>query len=869
MSLFKVRELWSAKCGHNENFECRAICIANIDNNIDGTDKLIVGSVEGVLRAYAPRVVTSSGGTQENGSNLGFRPDDLLLEAQLSHPILQLQAGKYSGVKEALSLAILHPKKLSVYNISVISGAVDHGTYYHLSLLYEHNFNRSAYCFESGPFGKIPGKDFICVQSLDGTLSFFEHDSYSFCRFLPGFLLPGPLLYCLRNDSFITVSSSWHLESYKYQVLAVATETSKGNEKNEFKGKKVVCDWSSSLGEGALDVKSNTSLHLIFVLGERNLFCFKDTGILNYVKKLDHVPYLFPILIPVRDLQGVLVLLSDDGNLMCGYLGTDPHVFVPPVVDSRSINYEKADRELAELQKVIKTSQNSKFTPQIKGGHDLTVNVTVSKNMDSAPPPQNESDDFMAQSIRVPAVALQIELKCPAVTNDVHVSVQVAKPLVTSHSIFTFTSICNSIQMVVSIFLRHKFTPNDLRVRVVTTFTNRSGAPQVIVTHVELPLQLVAKACLPLKEANHKVTLNTNRPAVSLTEIFPEFSDINTSTAQAMGFEYYSGQVITVLAAKTSQRYRLQSDHFDALWLITSELLRRLRAKFVQDSNILFSYSSNVPVPEFFATLDVHFEQRMEIARLEEELGQRSAQFRAIQRRLLLKFKNKALLDNLDVLLEGTYRQIINLIDRVEESKRKLEASACSLRCAALFTSLLLRLLAGMSESEAEVLEATIANGDMESFEQGWEETVDAAISHLLHTTLSKSGREQVSMPVTMSRSKDTSRLKKHLLLVVDRLSKGGRLQVKESDAATVEKTSTPLLDIEDRIPEGNEGTEGDLVKPLLPSRIQSAKVRQKLKPIEGKNSRPSTALSINAEPVVTPEVVTSTYEEPDDIIAF
>jgi Bardet-Biedl syndrome 9 protein len=31
----------------------------------------------------------------------------------------------------------------------------------------------------------------MCVQSIDGTLNLFEQESFSFSRFLPGFLLPG------------------------------------------------------------------------------------------------------------------------------------------------------------------------------------------------------------------------------------------------------------------------------------------------------------------------------------------------------------------------------------------------------------------------------------------------------------------------------------------------------------------------------------------------------------------------------------------------------------------------------------------------------------------------------------------------------
>jgi hypothetical protein len=40
-----------------------------------------------------------------------------------------------------------------------------------------------------------PGIDVVCVQSYDGQLSFFEGEAHAFSRFLPDFLIPGPLCY--------------------------------------------------------------------------------------------------------------------------------------------------------------------------------------------------------------------------------------------------------------------------------------------------------------------------------------------------------------------------------------------------------------------------------------------------------------------------------------------------------------------------------------------------------------------------------------------------------------------------------------------------------------------------------------------------
>ncbi len=61
------------------------------------------------------------------------------------------------------------------------------------------------------------------MQSLDGTLNVFEQDTFAFSRFLPGFLLPGPMVYVERTDSFVTMSSSYQLESYRFEKCVVHT----------------------------------------------------------------------------------------------------------------------------------------------------------------------------------------------------------------------------------------------------------------------------------------------------------------------------------------------------------------------------------------------------------------------------------------------------------------------------------------------------------------------------------------------------------------------------------------------------------------------------------------------------------------------
>merc|ERR1719262_2116690 len=115
------------------------------------------------------------------------------MEKNLEIPILQIVAGKFVSGSRELCLGLLHPQKLSVYMVSAVSsgGAVN---YYSLTQAYEHPLTRPAYNMCFGPFGGVRERDYLCVQSLDGVLSFFEQDAVAFSRMLPTnfFLTPGP-----------------------------------------------------------------------------------------------------------------------------------------------------------------------------------------------------------------------------------------------------------------------------------------------------------------------------------------------------------------------------------------------------------------------------------------------------------------------------------------------------------------------------------------------------------------------------------------------------------------------------------------------------------------------------------------------------
>uniref|UniRef100_A0A3B1IVI9 Bardet-Biedl syndrome 9 n=1 Tax=Astyanax mexicanus TaxID=7994 RepID=A0A3B1IVI9_ASTMX len=823
MSLFKARDWWSAILGEGEEFDQGCLCIGDVDNSGSGYDKVVVGSYMGMLRIFAPHA-TKPG--EQKGA------DAQLLEVQLRDPVIQVDVGKFVSCSELLHLAVLHPRKLSVYAVSGTSGNVEHGDQYQLRLIYEHNLQRTACNMTYGPFGGVTGHHFICIQSMDGMLMFFEQESYAFGRFLPGFLLPGPLCYCARTDAFITVSSTRQVECYRYEALAVATDADTlqdSEQQSKSSGKRLSAEWTLVLGEQALDIcvpSASPMASSIYVLGERNLFCLRDSGQIRFMKKLEYNPSCFlpyasvsegttnllvgnhnnmvlvyqdttlkwaaqlscvPVAVRIAnfpDLKGLVVTLSSEGHLQCSYMGTDPSFFTVPKVDAREVNYDEVDAEMRALHKVIReATKKQDIIPKAEAEEDITVTAVVSSELD---------DDSQAHvpelnGLAVPSVKVKVKISSHSTVQSPKMSVCVQPPLAVTQDQFVLDSLGSGSQQVVtfSAFLNGQYTPADLTGDIAVSFSSPTGVPRVAQCKFVLPLRLVCCPTSPSKNAKYKITVDTNKPPVNLNEVFPEFVEkAEDKEGNALAFQFIAGSRVTVLASKTSQRYRIQSESFEDIWLVAKELVQRFDRHFAKlgVKDFRNTFSGPIPLSEYFERVDHHFELRVNAQKYQDLLSERAVQFRAIQRRLLTRFKDKtpAPLQNLDTLMEGTYRQVIALADAAEENRACLVQAFSRLRSATHLLILLVSLWQGLSADQTTILEATLLPLLQDTPQLGWEESVDAAVSHLLRTCLSRSPKDQaVSLGTTqLSMLKDTSRLKKHIMLLCDRIGKGGRLSL-------------------------------------------------------------------------------------------
>ncbi|KAK8772451.1 hypothetical protein V5799_024305 [Amblyomma americanum] len=269
-----------------------------------------------------------------------------------------------------------------------------------------------------------PGQDFLCVQGVDGSLTFFEQENFAFARYLPEFLLPGPLAYISKTDSFVTVNTAFHLENFRFQTLAVATEASKkpSDDTNGLqKGKRVVADWSVSIGEEALDIKVASFPNcptLILVLGEHTFFAFKPSGELHFLKMLDFTAACFfpyPSFFPGRKKTETDLKVK---------------VFAGP------------------MSEVPCSDENVALT--------------------------EDGNAF------IPALIVKVHLESPTPLHDVRIMVDVAKPLVALNGDVTLTSLLDHHQMAFTVKQAGPMLPSSLDLKVVALYQSSSGVSSCI-----------------------------------------------------------------------------------------------------------------------------------------------------------------------------------------------------------------------------------------------------------------------------------------------------------------------------------------------------------------------------------------------------
>lgn len=367
----------------------------------------------------------------------------------------------------------------------------------------------------------------------------------------------------------------------------------------------------------------------------------------------------------------------------------------------------------------------------------LILNVDVPTRLDQQSPiNKNKETELRDPLDSIPSITCKIQLKSAETVQNVKLNINCSLPIVAVPDNVFYTSI-GSIQydQEVCFYMKTKHVPSSLDVNICATYSySANGATKIIETKFRLPLKLVMKAGQQIsakldQEAQSpennkktfsnqkKITLDSSKPCVNLIDIFPEFagsyssSNGNVLSAQIYGHANVS---ISIQGSKSGlNRYRLQSENYETLWLILQEFVLRLQTFYSkQSSEVSLKYQENLPTEEFRFMIDKHLELRQSIEKHKENLEKCCVQFRAIQKRLLAKFKDKSptSLDNMDVLLDATYRQINTVSDFYLSAQKELSLITNSLNCFSYLYVLLLSLTFNLGKEGIEILQSVMSS---------------------------------------------------------------------------------------------------------------------------------------------------------------
>ena len=809
--------------------------------------------------------------------------------------------GRFLPSSSELGIAVLHPRKLVVYELAPNTTATGKTNYHEFSKAYEHALgidskHFAAYNMISGPFGGLRDKDMILVQSLDGKWQFFLDTAFAFMCQMADCLLPGPLNYIERIDAFISCNYTCRAECYKYQVLAStqnkmvggvdegSSSSSSSNVEKNIMGlasiKTTLVEWSINLGESCRQIlegkfisNGKQKAREIIFLCDRNIFLVKDGGGIMQMRRLEKEPMCIASYIPgqggsgsggdsdgdavsniilvnmdksiqvfvdfnlvwaamnytealpvhigvcdIKGQKGLIATIDDEARLSLNYLGTKPPINAVASF-SRDLDYDKIDEEHKKLLQVIRESQSDSrqelgerltLKAQMLQGLNSAGNTNLSSTSDDLP------DDLVSLNYAFNSAldgSLKVSYKITVSSHENKTISNVTLTVVHPSSIYAspnhvhLDKLYSEKEVVFDFYALRNVPPTSSDVQIHASYQTSRGELQSVSVSLSLPLILFVGIKAATKSAQFKLVLDTDgKDPVPLTELFSDYLYLNTlngvqvdrilgaTATHAFGFQFWFNENVTkvnaeglkssfsqpitasILASKTNGRYRIQSDSMAACSYLCLEMERRL-CTFHKDDTSIISYQDNfeVPLNEFMKAITDHYNSRLEMRVLSKKLDNLCTQYRVINKRLLARFKDKnpSPLKGLETLVRETYEKILEASDQVQEMKEHIKKCLVFVENMARMMVLLASLKFGIGVKDRSILESYLCPNIVEGIEQGWEETVDSAVSYLLKSSLSTSGKDAVVLPATFESEIDFEGFKKKLTTLFDRLHKG------------------------------------------------------------------------------------------------
>ncbi|XP_028176280.1 protein PTHB1 isoform X1 [Ostrinia furnacalis] len=796
MSIFKIKHWWSNNKLQESN-PCVGIqnsCCLKVDkfNSHTESDCIVVGE-EYYLRIFKPSL-------DEGVSNT-------LLETQLSDVILQIDTGKFIADSDDRHIIVLHPLNYTIYHFNKKDGHTDAGEQTILRPMIKHNFTRKAYSLTCGPFGNVKTRDLFCIQGLDGSLSFFDQDTFLFMCIFQDVIIPGPVCYIPSCDSFIIGKSTWILEIYSYQQLREFSEISlRQNKKN-------MPQWVYNAGEEISSVQviqTSSNFSTIVALGERHLYCFQDNGLMKYMIKFDFMPICFSayligwyyepgarLLVMVasedsklyiyegtmllwccdllgtaisisrcflKSLPGGLVTLSDKGVINVGYLGTEPDLnanAAPAMNDTLDPEQVQAELETVEeeLQAILE-SKGDTVNSSLGILQALTIKADVGKPAQNLFQQYSDDKDVALHLLMCPVVVM-LTCEDPQLIQNIQITYVCTPPFACSESTICLENI-NGTEIIESqVFLTNYTEISDTKAEILFTITDNIGKIVVLSRSVVLPISLYCILNDSELENPFRLNILTNQPCIEFSKIFTDFSEEELyslgNSSSSVNFMYRSTKKTVVLRA-TDALYSIEAEDFPEMSAVLGHLIYKLADHFLRMGVKDFKFNVKMTKElfkqmtfKFLKSVETHAKDRMKLKGLEEELNVLQKQFTVVQKRLLVQYGSlpPGDCDPLEFLMRDTHERLIKCADEILVNKDNVCRAGCTL---ITMGNLIIYIFkqTGIEEFKIKLIEEMLCLTSLYESYQEWEEAVTQSLSYILNKVFNNTEKDKEKLaPVT------------------------------------------------------------------------------------------------------------------------
>ncbi|XP_028030455.1 protein PTHB1 [Bombyx mandarina] len=790
MSIFKVKYWWSTDSLHTKETvsgsqNAYSLKVDRFNSHSD-SDCILLAE-ESTIKVFKPNI------EQENSHTL--------LESELEDVILQIETGKFVSEIADRQIIVLHARSYSIYQLLKQEGHTNAGEQNKLEPLVRHAFTRKADSLTCGPFGNIKTRDFICIQGLDGSLSFFDQDTFLFLCIFNDVIIPGPISYIANCDAFVLCKSTWVLEIYSYQQLREFSELSLRQNKQN------VPQWTYSACEEITQIQviqTSSNFSSIIALGERHLCCFQDNGLMKFMIKFDYMPMCFnsyligwyyeptarmlvmvasddcklyvyenttllwscDLLHPVisiarcflKNLPGGIVSLSNTGIVNVGYLGTEPDLNGNArAMINESIDPEQIQAELDEVESAFQKLLDDKNEADTSFS---LVERTINIKADVGKPVQNLFQEFSkgdeALHLLMCPIIVMITCDDPKIIQNVQISYVCCFPFACSESAISLDRMNGTEIIETQVFLTSHCDISDTRVVIMFTITDSVGKIVVLSRDVLLPISLYCTPIEIIPENQYMLSVRTNQPIVEFTRIFTDFNGEDLS-GNTITFGYRSTKNTITLKIR-DDHYIIEANNFTEITSVLDHFLVKLidhhRRMSTKDFRFDFQYDKEFKkqlLHSFLKSIEIHAKERIKLKGFEDELMTLHGQFTLIQKKLLVQYGSLPPGDceSLEFLMKDTHQRLVSTVQEIVKCKDTVCNLGSTLSTVGRLILCILKQVTHDNLKMKLIEEMMSVNSLYEDYQE-WEEAAVQGVFYILNTLLKKSDKDKEKLaPVT------------------------------------------------------------------------------------------------------------------------